>query len=283
VIQLQETNVIAQFTDWLKQVGKSPSTVSTYQREIQKYQDWLQQYSIYLEDISQKDVQSYVSLLEQQGKSPVTIDKILGAIRTFAKFLKRPEIIMDLTVAPVEKKEEIEVLTAFECDQLVREVKRDGHNRNIAIVYLLLHTGIRVSELCSLNKSDIDFERNLLLIKHNSTGVERSIPLSDDSRAYLEKHIELNGIEDALFVSKSNERLTERSVQYMLKKYQVNPHKLRHTFCQRLVDKGVALEIVSELAGHKDINVTKRYAKSRMKQLELEKAIQNTFSNDTLG
>jgi len=280
---LQETNVLDQFTEWLKQVGKSPSTVSTYQREIQKYQDWLQQYSIYLEDISQKDVQSYVSFLEQQGKSPVTIDKILGAIRTFAKFLKKPDIIIDIAVVPVEKKEEIEVLTPLECEQLFREVKKDGHNRNIAIVYLLLHTGIRVSELCSLNKSDIDFERNLVLVKHNSTGEERAIPLSDDSRTYLQRHIELNRIEDALFVSKSNERLSERSVQYMLKKYQVNPHKLRHTFCQLLVDKGVALEIVSELAGHKDINVTKRYAKSRMKQLELEKAIQNTFSNDTLG
>lgn len=280
---MQETNVLAQFTEWLKQVGKSPSTVTTYQREIQKYQDWLQQYSIYLEDITQKDVQSYVSFLEQQGKSPVTIDKILGSIRTFAKFLKKPDIIIDITVVPVEKKDEIEVLTTFECDQLVREVKKDGHNRNIAIVYLLLHTGIRVSELCSLNKSDIDFERNLVLVKHNSTGEGRVIPLSDEARAYLENHIELNHIEDALFVSKSNERLTERSVQYMLKKYQVNPHKLRHTFCQRLVDKGVALEIVSELAGHKDINVTKRYAKSRMKQLELEKAIQNTFSKDTLG
>lgn len=280
---MQETNVLAQFTEWLKQVGKSPSTVTTYQREIQKYQDWLQQYSIYLEDITQKDVQSYVSFLEQQGKSPVTIDKILGSIRTFAKFLKKPDIIIDITVVPVEKKDEIEVLTTFECDQLVREVKKDGHNRNIAIVYLLLHTGIRVSELCSLNKSDIDFERNLVLVKHHSTGEGRVIPLSDEARAYLENHIELNHIEDALFVSKSNERLTERSVQYMLKKYQVNPHKLRHTFCQRLVDKGVALEIVSELAGHKDINVTKRYAKSRMKQLELEKAIQNTFSKDTLG
>lgn len=280
---MQETNVQDQFTEWLKQVGKSPSTISTYQREIQKYQDWLQQYSIYLEDISQKDVQSYVSFLEQQGKSPVTIDKILGAIRTFAKFLKKPDIIIDISVVPVEKKEEIEVLTPLECEQLFREVKKDGHNRNIAIVYLLLHTGIRVSELCSLNKSDIDFERNLVLVKHNSTGEERAIPLSDDSRTYLQRHIELNRIEDALFVSKSNERLSERSVQYMLKKYQVNPHKLRHTFCQLLVDKGVALEIVSELAGHKDINVTKRYAKSRMKQLELEKAIQNTFSNDTLG
>lgn len=280
---MQETNVIAQFTEWLKQVGKSPSTVSTYQREIQKYQDWLQQYSIYLEDITQKDVQLYVSFLEEQGKSPVTIDKILGSIRTFAKFLKRPEIIIDIAVVPVEKKEEIEVLTTFESEQLVREVKKDGHNRNIAIVYLLLHTGIRVSELCSLNKSDIDFERNRVLVRNNSTGEERSIPLSEEARYYLEKHIELNRIEDALFVSKSNERLSERSIQYMLKKYQVNPHKLRHTFCQRLVDKGIALEIVSELAGHKDINVTKRYAKSRMKVLELEQAIQNTFSKDTLG
>lgn len=280
---MQETNVIAQFTEWLKQVGKSPSTVSTYQREIQKYQDWLQQYSIYLEDITQEDVQSYVSFLEQQGKSPVTIDKILGSIRTFAKFLKRPEIIIDITVVPVEKKEEFEVLTTFETEQLVREVKKDGHNRNIAIVYMLLHTGIRVSELCSLNKSDIDFERNRVFVRNNSTGECRTIPLSGEARAYLEKHIELNRIEDALFVSKSNERLSERSIQYMLKKYQVNPHKLRHTFCQRLVDKGIALEIVSELAGHKDINVTKRYAKSRMKQLELEQAIQNTFSKDTLG
>lgn len=279
---MEKTNIIAQFTEWLKQVGKSPSTVSTYQREIQKYQDWLGQYSIYLEDISQKDVQNYVSFLEQQGKSPVTIDKILGSIRTFAKFLKRPDIIIDLTVTPVEKKEEIEVLSPFECEQLICEVKKDGHNRNIAIVFLLLHTGIRVSELCSLNKSDIDFHRKQVTIKHSSGG-KRVIPLSEETRAHLQNYVDMTTTDDALFVSKSNDRLTERSIQYMLKKYHVNPHKLRHTFCQRLVDNGIALEIVSELAGHKDINVTKRYAKSRMKQLELEQAIQNTFSNDTLG
>ncbi len=60
----------------------------------------------------------------------------------------------------------------------------------------------------------------------------------------------------------------------MLKKYNVHPHKLRHTFCQKLIDKGIGLEVVSKLAGHKDINVTKRYAKSRMEQFELEEAIQ---------
>jgi len=280
---VQKSNVISQFADWLETEGKSVNTVTTYQREMKKFQDWLYKYPTYLDNISQKDVQSYLSFLEQQGKSPITIDKILGSIRTFAKFLKRPEIILDIKVVPIEKKGELEILTPYEYDQLLQEVKKDGHERNIAIVYLLLHTGIRVSELCSLNKSNIDIRKKQLVVRNGLTGEERYIPLSEEAKTHLLKYCDSFNSDDALFISKSNERLTERSIQYMLKKYNVHPHKLRHTFCQKLIDKGIGLEIVSKLAGHKDINVTKRYAKSRMKQLELEEAIQKTFINDTLG
>jgi integrase/recombinase XerD len=272
--------IVTDFSKWLEEGGKSLNTISTYQRELLKYQGWLHQYSIHLKDISQNDVQNYISFLEHQGKSPITIDKILGAIRTFAKFLKRPEIIMDIQIIPIEKNDEIELLSISECEQLLTQVKKDGNKRNIAIVYTLLHTGIRVSELCALNKSNLDFTHNQLFV-YPAVGVQRSIPLSDEVKIHLINYLESANIVDALFISKSNERLTERSIQYMLKKYYVNPHKLRHTFCQRLVDKGVSLEVVSQLAGHKDINVTKRYAKSRMKQFELEEAIRNTFFDDT--
>jgi integrase/recombinase XerD len=274
--------IVTDFSKWLEEGGKSLNTISTYQRELLKYQGWLHQYSIHLKDISQNDVQNYISFLEHQGKSPITIDKILGAIRTFAKFLKRPEIIMDIQIIPIDKKDEIELLSISECEQLLTQVKKDGNKRNIAIVYTLLHTGIRVSELCALNKSNLDFTHNQLFV-YPAVGVQRSIPLSDEVKIHLLNYLESANIVDALFISKSNERLTERSIQYMLKKYSVNPHKLRHTFCQRLVDKGVSLEVVSQLAGHKDINVTKRYAKTRMKQFELEEAIRNTFYDDTLG
>jgi integrase/recombinase XerD len=274
--------IVTDFSKWLEEGGKSLNTISTYQRELLKYQGWLHQYSIHLKDISQNDVQNYISFLEHQGKSPITIDKILGAIRTFAKFLKRPEIIMDIQIIPIDKKDEIELLSISECEQLLTQVKKDGNKRNIAIVYTLLHTGIRVSELCALNKSNLDFTHNQLFV-YPAVGVQRSIPLSDEVKIHLINYLESADIVDALFISKSNERLTERSIQYMLKKYCVNPHKLRHTFCQRLVDKGVSLEVVSQLAGHKDINVTKRYAKTRMKQFELEEAIRNTFYDDTLG
>jgi integrase/recombinase XerD len=281
-MQQSSSDMINDFLKWLEDGGKSSNTISTYQREIQKFQDWLKQYSVLLEDISQKEVQMYVKFLEEQGKSPITNDKILGAIRTFAKFLKRPEIIFDIQIIPVEKKDEIEILTKTECEKLVSEVKKDGNKRNIAIVYTLLHTGIRVSELCALNKSDIDFDKNTIEVCTPS-GEKRMIPLSNEARFHLKNYCESTYIDEALFISKANERLTERSIQYMLKKYQVNPHKLRHTFCQQLIDKGISLEIVSKLAGHKDINVTKRYAKSRMKELEMEEAIRKTFIGDTLG
>ena len=70
--------------------------------------------------------------------------------------------------------------------------------------------------------------------------------------------------------------MTPRSVQYMLKKFDVHPHKLRHTFCQQLINKGIDLPIVSKLAGHKDLNMTKRYLID--KKLDLDDAIDQTFS-----
>nr|WP_269671166.1 site-specific integrase [Metabacillus litoralis] len=79
-----------------------------------------------------------------------------------------------------------------------------------------------------------------------------------------------------MFVSSVNKRLSTRAVQYMLQKYDVNPHKLRHTFCQKLINKGINLHIVAKLAGHKDVNVTKRYVGNT--QPNLDNAIDQAFS-----
>ncbi len=283
MISLTKSNTIDEFLKWLEKNGKSDNTIFTYRREILKLQEWLSSNGdILLKEIKQNDIQTYIYELENQGKSSVTIDKILGVLRTFSKFIKKPEILFDLEVKPLEKKDEIDVLTEVECATLLSSIKKDNNKRNIAIVYMLLHTGVRVSELCALNLSDVDFDKKIVTIR-SSTGSSRSIPLSDEANYYLNSYCKSNNIKDALFTSRRNERLTERSIQYILKKYNVHPHKLRHTFCHQLIDKGISLEVVSKLAGHKDINVTKRYSKSRIKELELEEAIHKTFYNDTLG
>ncbi|WP_421384782.1 tyrosine-type recombinase/integrase [Bacillus salacetis] len=272
-------NLIEKFTVWLEKEGKSANTVTTYERELKKYQDWLQSKGKTLNDFSRMEVQKYIHFLEDQGRSPVTTDKILGVIRTYSKFLKKPELTSEINIITVEKKAEIETLNESQRNDLLKKVKEESNNRNVAIVYTLLHTGIRVSELCSLDKSDVDLENSVITVK-SPTGDQRTIPLSDEARHHLKKYIETSQVQEALFVSRAQERLTERSIQYMLKKFDVHPHKLRHTFCQQLVDKGVSIEIVSRLAGHKDINVTKRYSKSRIEQLALEEAIHKTFMKD---
>jgi integrase/recombinase XerD len=222
-----------------------------------------------------------MTYLEQQQKSSVTIDKTMGAVRTFAKFLEKPELIFGIKLKPVEKKDQIETLSYDDYKALLDKVKKDENPRDIAIVYILLHTGIRVSELCKLNWINIDFTKNELIVQKNDE--KRIIPLSNETKFYLQKYLESHKFGAAVFITKSGERITERAVQYMLKKYDVNPNKLRHTFCQRLIDSNVELEIVSRLAGHKDINVTKRYVKSELNKSRLEEVINNAFIIETLG
>ncbi|UXH43334.1 tyrosine-type recombinase/integrase [Rossellomorea vietnamensis] len=270
---------IDQFLTWLEHEGKSSNTISTYHQELRKYEKWLQENHRELVDITHCDVQEYISFLEEKGKSPVTTDKILGVIRTFSKFLKKPDITFDIKIKQGTKKDEIESLSKEECEVLLREVRESANERNIAIVYMLLHTGIRVSELCALDIADIDLETKQVSIS-DTHGADRIIPLSEEVVQSLSDYMEAVQPQEALFVSKTNERLTERSVQYMLKKYHTNAQKLRHTFCQHLIDQGVSLEIVSKLAGHRDNNVTKRYAKSRVSETEFEHAIRRTFSKD---
>lgn len=267
--------LILDFCNWLQNQKKSPSTIKTYKRELEKYQEWLQEKNLDIHFLNKSDIQAYIDFLEENQKSVATIDKTIGAIRTFAKFIEKPELTFGLELKPVEKNNEIETLTQKEYKQLIKKVKEDGNLRNITIVYVLLHTGIRVSELCHLDKNHIDLDNHELLVQ--KTEDKRVIPLSEEVREFLQMYLDSHPSKDAVFVSSTGERLTERAVQYMLKKYDVNPQKLRHTFCQRLVDNKVDVETVSRLAGHKDINVTKRYVKSRMNKQKLEEVINHTF------
>ena len=273
--------LIINFCHWLKEQKKSPSTISTYKRELEKYQEWLRKKNCDINHLTKGDIQSYILFLEQQQKSLATIDKTIGSIRTFAKFLEKPELTFGIITKPVEKNDHIETLSANEYSLLLNKVKEDGELRNIAIVYVLLHTGIRVSELCRLNRSDVDFTKNELIVQKNEQ--ERLIPLSTDTRVHLQNYLRSHTSKDAIFITNAGDRITERAVQYMLKKYHVNPNKLRHTFCQKLVDSNIDIEIVSRLAGHRDINVTKRYVKSKMNKHKLEEVLNNVFINDTLG
>jgi integrase/recombinase XerD len=275
-----EKNIIEEFSIWQKQLGKADGTIKTYIGVLEKFEAWLSSKGKSLNSVSKNDVQLYMDELENQQKTAGTIEKYLAAISVFVRFIDKSEIVLD-----IKRKEKIkdtsipESLEESEEKKLLLEVKADGNLRNIAIVYTLLYTGIRISELCALNFDDIQEVngKKKLLIKDNDGEVDRFIPLTTDVSYHLENYIDSLTIKkDAIFVSSVNKRLSTRAVQYMLQKYDVNPHKLRHTFCQKLINKGINLHIVAKLAGHKDVNVTKRYVGNT--QPNLDNAIDQAFS-----
>jgi integrase/recombinase XerD len=279
VDQKESDELIMSFAAWLRIQGKSDGTLNTYIGVIKCFSEYMDKNGFNMQDIKAGNVQSYIHHLEADNKSPGTVEKHFAAISVLSKFLNNPKMIVGIERKLKEKFNEVpESLTLSEQKKLIEEVTADGNLRNITMIFTLLHTGIRVSELCDLNKDDIilDLENAYLNVKQVNSNEGRQIPLSEDLRNYLEKYIESQTKDNsALFVSNINKRLTPRAVQYILKKYDVNPHKLRHTFCQRLVNNGVDLHTVSKLAGHKDINVTKRYSKEI--EPDVKRAIDKTF------
>jgi integrase/recombinase XerD len=135
------------------------------------------------------------------------------------------------------------------------------------------------TELVQLNKQDITLgERSgTVLVRCGKGMVSRKVPLSAEARTWLKRYLDTREDEnEAFFLSNYKKRISVRSVQHMLQQFGIHPHQLRHTFCRELVSNGVDVMTVAELAGHSDLNVTRRYSKPT--ERDLAQAIDKVFS-----
>jgi len=161
---------------------------------------------------------------------------------------------------------------------LIKAIERGGIPRDIAIVKLLLHTGLRVSELCALTWRDVKItpRQGRMSVRSGKGQKRREIPLNKDVRNALFTigYQEHAGSPNAIFNGQRGS-LTPRGVQSMLRRYakaagleEVSPHTLRHTFCKELIDAGARLQEVAALAGHESLDTTRRYCEPSVKDLE---------------
>jgi site-specific recombinase XerD len=167
---------------------------------------------------------------------------------------------------------EVEVFTEQEVNQLLFFVQDRSKVslRNHLIVWLLLYTGVRVSELCGIQLSDIDYLTNTLRVTGKG-GKYREIPLRPDLVDLIKEYVRTDRQESKhrdspfLLVSQRAEKMHKDAVNTMLEGLgrrlgiRIYPHKFRHTFCSRLLKKGVPLTTVSKLAGHAHIQTTAHY------------------------
>jgi site-specific recombinase XerC len=154
--------------------------------------------------------------------------------------------------------------------------------RDAALMELIYSTGLRVSEACALDITDIDrsrYQTPLVLVKRGKGGKSREVPLGGSGdralAAYLPVRPSLGARDAALFVNAQGERLQPRSVQRMVKRWAIaggihahaTPHGLRHSFATHLLDEGVDLRAIQELLGHASLASTQIYTKVSLDHL----------------
>ncbi|WP_459911419.1 tyrosine-type recombinase/integrase [Desulfotomaculum defluvii] len=144
-----------------------------------------------------------------------------------------------------------------------------------------MNCGLRVSELANLRTADVDLDNGILTIFSGKGDKFRKVPLGKATVKAVNEYLEQqkNAETDYLFTSKRSPKLTDRAVQHLFERisktvgFKVTPHMCRHTFCKQIADKTGKLEVVADLAGHSNIETSRRYVTPSMK--ELKKAIED--------
>lgn len=299
---------ITQFLNTLNNSGKSKNTIYSYFRDLKTFFDFkiqhshLKKYSI--QNIKPININMYYSyLVSEKLNSSMSINRKKYVIKLFFEFLVENEII---NKSPIPKESVIktkfkiksklptylEIYEIQKINQGIKELYKDdfSKSRDFFIVNLFLHTGLRISELISLDVKDIEktkFTEYLSIIGKGDK--ERIVPininelaneLNDDENLinkYLEFRSNMKSGDDALFISRKRNRLTARYVQMALKKIvsycniekNITPHKLRHTFATHFLKNGANLRIVQEVLGHSSISTTQLYTHANTEDLVL--------------
>ena len=273
-------NLVTDFIQYLKEEKKlSQNTLMSYQRDIEQYIGFLHGKNV--ENIQQSNkatIATYMAWQNSQGRAITTISRSLASIRAFYRFLISHDFIIGNPTIGVEspkvEKKLPQILSVEEVKILLDQPNKMGLKgvRDKTMLELLYSTGIRVSELITLNVSDLDLSEMTLTCRHSNR--ERKIPVNrrciDLMKEYLERvrpFMIREKTEQVLFVNTNGNRLTRQGFWKIVKYYtskaniqkDITPHTLRHSFAAHLVQKGKNLKDVQMMLGHSDISTTQVY------------------------
>lgn len=273
-------DLVRAYENYLTKVKQaSANTISSYIRDIRQFSAWLSaEEGTDIVDATQLNIADYFSHLESENRSGATLSRSLASLKNFysyvvsAGFLEKSPV-GDVHVERGEKKAP-QILTSREIERLLSQpVAVDAKGcRDKAMLEVMYATGIRVTELISLDISDVNLE--LGIVKCSGAKKTRAIPLYPAALQSLKSYIENVRIgmlqdpgEQALFVNVGGVRMSRQGFWKILKHYQqtanidkeITPHTLRHSFAVHLLENGADIGSVQELMGHSDISSTQVY------------------------
>ena len=273
------TDEIARYEEYLvREKHASQNTVSSYLRDISQFADYLQARGPELLEVTAETVQSYMDWMLSRGKSAASVTRFLASVKSFYNFQifsgkVKANPAKGVAAAKAERKYP-KILTSKEVDLFLEQpqcVDAKGI-RDHAMLELLYATGIRVSELITLDLEDLNLAAGF--IHCSSKGKERIIPLYRTAVKALQDYawkirpqLISDEEETALFVNMNGERMSRQGFWKIIKYYQekagiekeITPHTLRHSFAVHLLENGADLRSIQEMLGHADISSTQIY------------------------
>jgi integrase len=260
--------------------AKLNKTAGTIVREKSLFNCWLKN-SIGekpLKDIAETDLERIKKRMKQEGQKPRSISYALALVRQIFNFAIRNRIFAGLSptkgvVFPKEDNRRMRFLTHNEANDLLEYLKKENPQlHDISLISLLC--GLRLGEIISLRWNDIDFEKGFLAVKDTKNKLNRVVPMTGEVIEMLREREKRKNF-DFVFSDHKGLKLKNYTLSLQFKmatdslrlnegisddRDKVVSHSLRHTFCSWLVEEGVDLYTVKELAGHKTLAMTARYS-----------------------
>ena len=276
------------FLEFLKNDKKSSNnTIQSYRRDLEQYERYLEEKRINFVKVNEGDIKGYMAHLEEIGKKASTVSRSLASIRAFYQFLVRiKKIKKDPTVdvqAPKVERKAPSVLSTTEVELLLEQPKNVDlkGTRDKAMLEFAYATGMRVTEIISLNVEDVNLDEGYVVCR--SSKKERTIPLGNISlkalKDYMENARDIMIKDDdvkALFVNINGTRLTRQGFWKIIKYYKeqaniktdITPHVLRHSFATHLLQNGADIKSIQSMLGHSDISSTQVYMQFQNKEIK---------------
>lgn len=271
---------LKQFLKFLENDKKvSNNTLQSYKRDLEQYKSYLLTNDIKYNKVGEDEIKVYVKyLLEEQNKKASTISRMIASIRSFYQYeVKNKKVAKDPTEniqSPKIEKKAPCILTTKEVELLLEQPTDEDLKgiRDKAMLEFAYATGMRVTEIISLNVEDVNLEQEYVECKNGKK--IRDIPLGKMALSAIKEYINKardimvkSDKEKALFVNMNGKRLTRQGFWKIIKYYQeqahidkdITPHTLRHSFATHLLQNGAELKAIQTMLGHSDISSTQVY------------------------
>lgn len=257
--------------------GLSPHTLQAYGRDLKAFERFLQGKA--WDTVVQEDVLSYLQYVKDKYATS-SVCRMLVAIKVFFRFLKREGLISADPTRYLDSPKLWqlipEVLSLDEVTRLLAAPTEEDAtgSRDKAMLHVLYASGLRVSELCGLNLTDVDDTRVRVKGKGNK---ERIVPIAKTAVDAIDRYLTKwrQNAEGPLFVTAQGRRIDRVAVWQRVKFYAkkvgiqkpISPHTLRHSFATHLLENGADLRVIQEMLGHVSIHTTDRYTHVSQKHL----------------